>query len=127
MKWLLGFSLLLAVPAFALEVTPTEVVQASMDFQDDLDFMNLPLAIDRQLENYKIRGLAGTIKFGTKVYPRAVLKDSLLELKALAAEAVECLKISNRTTCEQEFSLQINKRFNIYRPIPKSNEVGFHR
>lgn len=120
----LGLLLLTSFELSAQQVTPTEAVIASMDFQDDLDFEHLPLAISRQLANYKVRGLTGTIQFGTKVYPRTVLKDSLIELNTLAEFAVECLKTSQRSVCEQEFSLKVNERFDIYRPIPKSTEQG---
>jgi membrane-bound lytic murein transglycosylase A len=123
MFWL-GLIFLTTFQVSAQQITPTEAVVASMDFKDDLDFEHLPLAISRQLENYKRRGLAGTIQFGTKTYPRTVLKDSLIELNSLALAAVECLKISQRSVCEQEFSLKINERFDIYRPVPKSTEQG---
>jgi membrane-bound lytic murein transglycosylase A len=123
MKYLIF--LFLPVIALAQEVTPTQKVEVSMDFTDDLDFEHLPKAIDRQLENYTKRGLKGTIKFGSKVYPRTILKDSLLTLKTLALQATECLKVSNRAVCEQEFSLAINSAFDIYKPIPKSTELGY--
>lgn len=111
--------------AFSQEITPTERVQASLEFKDDLDFEKLPLAIERQLENFRIRGLPGTIRFGTKVYPRTVLKDSLLLLKKISDEAVTCLSVSQREICEQDFSRKVNESFAIYRPLPKEGERGY--
>jgi membrane-bound lytic murein transglycosylase A len=110
---------------FAQEITPTERVLESLSFNDDLDFKNLSLAIDRQLQAYQRLGLSGQIKFGQKVYAKSVLKSSLSELKSLAQKAQECLKVSQRGMCENEFSLAINQNFDIYRPLPKSTERGY--
>lgn len=123
MKFL--FLALLSFSALAQETTPTERVYASMSFEDDLDFEFLPKAIDRQLENYAKRGLKGTIRFGTKVYNKTTLKESLELLKELSLEAVECLKVSERNICEAEFSAAINENFAIYRPLPKEGERGY--
>jgi membrane-bound lytic murein transglycosylase A len=122
MIWL---PLIFAASVFAQEVTPTAKVEQSLKFDDDLDFVLLDKAIDRQLENYKIRGLKGTVKFGNKVYSKSTLKDSLLDLKRLTQEASECLKVSSRDACLDELSLKINLGFDIYRPLPKTTERGY--
>jgi len=124
MKYLL-FLILIPALTFAQEVTPTERVYASMSFEDDLDFEHLPLAIGRQLENFERRGLKGTIKLGTKVYPKTVLKDSLILLRDLSQEASQCLKVSQAEICYSEFSQKINQEFAIYRPLPKPTERGY--
>lgn len=117
--------LFFSLSAVAQEITPTERVQQSLSFEDDLDFKNLGLAIDRQLENYARRGLKGSIKFGTKVYSRSVLKESLVLLKLLSEEASACLLVSPRENCEAEFSRKVNENFAIYRPLPKETERGY--
>lgn len=117
--------LLLPIFVSAQEVTPTQRVHQSLAFEDDLDFNFLNKAIDRQLENYARRGLKGTIKFGTKTYPKGVLKESLLELRKLSAEALKCFESSAKETCYQDFSLKVNESFAIYRPLPKSSERGY--
>lgn len=121
------FLILLLVPFFvnAQEITPTERVHQSLAFEDDLDFEHLGKAIERQMENFTRRGLNGTIKFGTKVYPKSVLKDSLLALKVLAAETQTCLAASPKEVCYEEFSLKVNETFAIYRTVPKSTEQGY--
>lgn len=121
------FLILLFVPLFlnAQEITPTERVQQSLAFEDDLDFSLLGKAIDRQLESFAMRGLKGTIQFGTKVYPKTILKDSLVELKQLALSAQACMEVSSKETCYGEFSLKVNEAFAIYRPLPKSTERGY--
>lgn len=116
---------LISLSVWGQEVTPTQRTYQSLNFQDDLDFLHLPKAVDRQLANYARRGLSGTIKFGTKVYPRTVLKDSLVLLKELALEAQACLKDHERQVCEDEFSRQINEKFAIYTPVLKSTERGY--
>lgn len=116
---------LLSLSAFGQDITPTERVHASMSFEDDLDFEFLHKAIDRQLENYERRGLKGTIRFGTKTYNKTVLKESLVVLKALSGEAIECLKVNDKATCDEAFSLAVNTKFAIYRPLPKEGERGY--
>lgn len=123
MKFL--FLALIPFIALAQEITPTERVHASMSFEDDLDFKHLSIAINRQLENYERRGLKGTIQFGTRTYPKSVLKDSLVLLKELSAEAEACLKVSSREICEADYSARINENFAIYRPLPKETERGY--
>ena len=119
------FVLLLSFSSFAQEKTPTERVYASMPFEDDLDFNHLNLAIERQLANYKKFGLKGTIQFGTKVYERSVLRDSLVLLQSLSNEAIKCMSVSDKSECIRDFSYELNQRFNIYRPLPASHERGY--
>jgi membrane-bound lytic murein transglycosylase len=123
----MNFLILLFLPLFlsAQEITPTERVQQSLAFEDDLDFALLGKAIDRQLENFGRRGLKGTIQFGTKVYQKTALKDSLVELKQLAAATQACMLVSPKETCYQEFSLKVNEAFAIYRTLPKPTEQGY--
>ena len=78
-SWLLAFTISASV--FAVEITPTIRLNQSISFADDMNFANLDLAIERQLTSYDIQGLAGDIRFGTKVYPRKVMRDSLVLLK----------------------------------------------
>jgi membrane-bound lytic murein transglycosylase A len=126
MKYLTGLFLLLSLAANAVEITPTVRVNQSLSFADDLNFQNLDLAIDRQISSYDRIGLAGSIKFGTLTYPRSVLKSSLLLLKKLAAEAVECSKTLSLEECNGIFNLALNSQFNIYRPIPSKSVTGTH-
>lgn len=119
------FFLLLPLIVSAQEITPTERVAQSLSFEDDMDLNLLDKAIDRQLENYSKRGLKGTIQFGSKTYPRTILKESLLELKKIAAQTKDCLLASERETCYADMSLAMNQRFVIYRPLPKSTERGY--
>lgn len=110
------------------EVTPTVAVSQSLVFDDDIDFQNLDLAIDRQLQSYALSGLPGTIKFGKKTYRKTVLKDSLLLLKDIASNTKECLAVgSARENCMADFNSAMNAKFSVYRPIPSRGEMGFRR
>jgi membrane-bound lytic murein transglycosylase A len=100
----------------AVEITPTVRVPQSLSFADDMNFNNLDLAIERQLASYAIRGLAGDIRFGTKVYPRKVLKDSLLLLKEVATAAKRCQETQAADVCLTQFNLDVNEKFAIYKP-----------
>jgi membrane-bound lytic murein transglycosylase A len=122
---ILILSLCLISSAFAAEVTPTVRVQQSLSFIDDMKFENLELAIDRQLNSYPTQGLDGDIRFGTIVYPKAVLKNSLMLLKELSIEAKKCTETQPESVCLDAFNLAINEKFAIYKPIPAKTEDGF--
>lgn len=121
-----AFIFLFATFAFA-EVTPTTRLNQSVSFADDMQFENLDLAIERQLASFASRGLSGTIKFGTKNYPKTVLKDSLVLLKQIADAAQEC-KLSNpENVCLDMFNKQVNEKFSIYVPVPGKKEPGYRK
>lgn len=123
MKILLCLMAMLSLNSFAVEILPTERVNQSLDFADDMNFQNLNLAIERQMKSFA-RGLSGQIKFGTKTYNRTVLKDSLVLLKQLADESVACSSIQG-TNCKEVFNQKVNQLFAIYRPVAKKAEPGF--
>ena len=116
---------LYSLHCFALEVTPTVEVNQSLSFADDLDFANLNLAIERQMSSYDIRGLPGEISFGQKVYPKKVLKESLLLLKELAESTKQCQLTQSKEVCLDILNREINDKFMIYKPIPKKSEDGY--
>ncbi len=107
------------------ETTPTTRLQQSLAFADDMNFENLELAISRQLDSFKVTGLAGTIRFGTKTYPKTALKDSLELLLELAQNVKECQKTNPEAVCLDVFNAEINSKFAIYVPVPGKNEAGF--
>lgn len=111
--------------AFAQEVTPTRRLNQTVVFADDMLFENMDLAIERQLASYERRNLKGTIKFGTKTYEKAVLKDSLVLLRSLFTAAKECLKTNPAKACLDQFNADINSQFAIYVPVPGKSEAGF--
>lgn len=119
------FLLLFPFAVFSQEITPTEKVEASLNFSDDLDFQFLDIAINRQLESYEKKGLKGTIKFGKTVYPKTVLKESLKLLLKLSAEAQNCALTEDKDSCSNEFSRKLNENFSVYRPLPKETERGY--
>lgn len=116
MKLIIAILALCSGLAFAQEVTPTMRLQQSVTFSDDLQFQNLDLAIERQLASFDKVGLKGNIKFGTKVYPKTVLKDSLLLLRELSKKALNCQRTKPATDCLEAFNLAMNTSFAIYVP-----------
>lgn len=117
-----------ATGAFAQTLTtPTRRVTQSIDFADDMDFQNLELAIERQLSAYDVMGLKGSIRFGTKVYRRTVLRDSLSLLRDLTIMAKTCFKSYEKSFCLNTFNAEVNRRFAIYKPIPKKGELGYRK
>jgi membrane-bound lytic murein transglycosylase A len=109
----------------AQEITPTERHNQSLSFADDLDYEDMDLAIERQLKAYQRTGLRGEIKFGDTLYPRTVLRDSLVLLQSIFSDARACLKINPEKICLDKVNIQINKNFAIYRPIPAKGEDGY--
>ncbi len=125
MKLILCSILIFSTSLMAQEVTPTQRFYQSIEFADDMNFENIDLAIERQLRSYSRMGLRGTIQFGTKKYPKTVLKDSLLLLRSLAERTQECLKTLPEATCYQDLNREINDKFAIYRPTPNKSEPGY--
>jgi membrane-bound lytic murein transglycosylase A len=111
--------------SFAQEVTPTALFTQSMQFSDDLNLENLDLAISRQLRSYDQIGLKGTIQFGKTVYPKTVLRESLLLLKEISDSMKSCLKTNIEDVCLKLMNLDLNKKFTIYVPVPSEGEAGF--
>lgn len=122
--WLIVLGIL-SFSAWALETTPTTRVTQSMSFSDDMNFAQLDLAVKRQLDAYAIRGLAGEIRFGTKVYPKTVLKESLLLLQDLANQTKLCMTTQSENACLDQFNLMVNEKFAIYKPVPNKAEQGY--
>ncbi len=127
MKALLLLSILVGGLAHAQEVTPTTRLNQSVEFADDMNFENLNLAIERQMNSFDRIGLKGQIKFGTKVYPKTVLKDSLELLKTLAGDAKNCMTQSTEADCMAQFNQAMNDKFAIYVPVPKKTEAGYKK
>ncbi len=116
----------LSFSATAQEITPTEKYSQSLSFSDDLELEHLELAIERQIQSYDKRGgLKGTIKFGSDTYPRSILKDSLVLLNEISQRYRRCLSMAQARQCQEEFDLEINRRFHIYVPVPGEQERGF--
>ncbi len=125
MKTLMFFASLIFAGQLLAEVTPTQRLYQSLNFADDLEFKNLDLAIERQLKSYENRSLKGTIKFGSKYYPKTVLKDSLVLLKTLTTEARLCLKSNPENLCLNAFNQEVNAKFALYIPLPGKREPGY--
>ena len=121
-SWLLAFTISASV--FAVEITPTIRLNQSISFADDMNFANLDLAIERQLTSYDIQGLAGDIRFGTKVYPRKVMRDSLVLLKELTTAAKKCQETQPENVCSDQFNLELNEKFAIYKPVQGKSQNG---
>lgn len=122
------FPLILLAFSFAVsaETTPTVRLNQSVVFSDDMNLENLDLAIERQMAVYNRAGLSGTIKFGTKTYPKSVLKDSLVLLQDIAKRTRACLKANNpESLCMDQFNAELNQKFAIYTPAPAKNEPGY--
>lgn len=125
LKSMLAATLLLSSLSYAQEVTPTKVVLESVEFKDDLNLEFLDLAIERQLNYFQKspNALKGTIKFGSRVYAKTVLRDSLLLLRDMALKYKTCLTYLQKSPCAENLNRDINERFTIY--MPKAESTHF--
>lgn len=120
MKALIALFFCVSCSLFA-ETTPTIRLDQSITFSDDMNFENLDLAVERQIHAFDRGGLRGTIKFGTKVYQKTVLRDSLLLLKSLAQEAKVCMRSEPKNLCMADFNRKMNEKFAVYVPVAGKN------
>lgn len=120
------FATLVVGPVWAqTQVTPTRAVSTPVQFSDDMDLANLELALDRQLENFEAAPLTGKIRYGSKVYPRMVLKDSAMEMVRIVRETRACLTAAlEPMNCWSLFNATLNAKFDIYAPVPARGEPG---
>ncbi|MBL7666044.1 MAG: MltA domain-containing protein [Bacteriovoracaceae bacterium] len=121
-------ALMLGPQSFAndnLLVTPTELVQQSISFNDDLEYKNLLLAIERQKAYFARAPLKGKIKFGNDTYDRDILGKSLNQLEFMIRKYILCVESmrgfnlpfgTEKTYCQKEFSKAVNQKFKIYKP-----------
>ena len=102
-----------------------EKVAEKIDFTDDIDFKNMQIAIDRQLEYFNRTNLRTQFSFGSRLLRRSHLKTSLKRFNAIVKETVSCLENGNRKSCYEEMSNKLNSEFEIYRPVPLKWEKGY--
>ena len=105
-------------------IPPLEKVNQSLIFEDDLEFENLNLALDRQIINFKKKNLNEVIIFGDRKIKREVLLKSALKLKELIHSYSFCVS-KNYKNCQNTFQVEIENYFDIYKPIPEKNERGY--
>ena len=99
-------------------VTKTvEVKASSVSFQDDLDFKLLDTAIQRQIDAYDSGvDLSGKVQFGSSIFPKTILRDSLVLFQEVARETRECFAEKQRGKCFEQFNREIADRFRVFRP-----------
>jgi membrane-bound lytic murein transglycosylase A len=129
MRLLFLFAFLLSISAQSETlVTPTEkVVHAEWpNFTDDLEFVGLAKAIDRQINHFKKMDLSGQIEFGNDRFPLTQVRDSLIQFKTLIGEYTKCRKTKTLPAdCLKSLNTQIEARFNLYRPLLSKGDPRF--
>jgi membrane-bound lytic murein transglycosylase A len=113
--------LLLGSNASRASTFVTQTIEAdpkSIEFVDDLNFKLLDTAVQRQINAYdSTLSLSGRVKFGTRIYPKSVLRDSLVLFQELARQNQECMRgDSGKAVCQQRFNEAIQARFRVFRP-----------
>lgn len=110
-------------------VTPTIRVYDIPEFQDDLDFENMILVLDRQITYFQrkntqngVFNMNGTITLGTLKYPRARLMKSVKFFKGLIENYNSCKKTKNKEECLALFNKMVKANFNLYAPNVDGND-----
>ena len=111
--------------AFAQNTTPTTEYKQSMVFEDDLDFANMLLAIDRQLESFRRAPQRTTVKYGRTRYPAKRLEETMVAFRKLVVETQNCFNRTLKDICMREFNTRVNAEYNIYVPVPAASEPGY--
>lgn len=108
-------------------VTPTRKVDLKEwpRLVDDLDFKDVEVAIDRQLERYKEKDLNGTIQFGSDKYSLTKAVNSLKRFKVHALDYKKCIAKSNKTTCASTFQNAMQREFHLYKPELKPEDPRY--
>ena len=110
------------IPSEKYIVTPTRLVPPSkvpIWFVDDLNFANMDLAINRQIEYFQRYHLTGTIRFGNHTYPRYMLPLALRKFQLLYQAYHNCLRQARsrqNNTCIHAFHNTLINQFHIYEP-----------
>ncbi len=99
-------------------VTPTEKVSVSEwpPIDDDLDFENLDLAIDRQLQHFAKHPPTGTIQLGEDVYPLNWAIKSLEQIKKMVDGTRHCIASGNRDQCLAAYGQELKAKYAMYQP-----------
>lgn len=102
-------------------VTPTRRLAETEypEFTDDLDFVNMEIAIERQLKRYKDRRMSGEIVLGKDTYSLRTIADSLKKFQTLMHRYKLCMVSDpekNKRRCMSEFQDAVREKFAVYVP-----------
>lgn len=109
-------------------VTPTRRLSADEypEFNDDMEFRNMQLAIDRQIERFEKIDLTKKIQFGDDVYKQQALLDSILEFQKISSQTRACFFGSNnkaqKDLCIRTLNDQVRNKFLVYAPKLTSSD-----
>ena len=118
-------AIIFCCPGYALEMPKTQRVWQSIKIEDDLDFENMLLAIQRQEKNFKKKDMSSTVKFGTRNLTRQIIFDSLIEFKQIVIKYIDCIETTDKEVCLNDLNRVIAEKFAFYKPIPLSFEDGY--
>ncbi len=125
MRYFFALVLIFSFAASAQNTTPTAEFNQSMVFEDDLDFANMHLALDRQLESFRRAPQRTTVKYGRKTYPAKKLEDTIKSFKALVTDTQNCTLVHEKSVCMTEFNRRLNTEYAVYVPVPAASEPGY--
>ncbi len=128
MKNIIWFLLLFSVVnlvTYADTLPPLKKETSVIDFKDDLNFKFLLKAINRQILRFNKSDLSSPIEFPGRKLTRKHLYDSMLVFKKHVEAALSCMPQYASNICIKEFSRQMNRDFEAYRPKPAKWEKGY--
>jgi len=95
-----------------------------VEFNDDLDFKNMLLAIKRQKVAFMKNPLIGKLTISGKTYKLSKITKSLTKFEKLVKSYVKCEEQGKQTKadCRNDFNLNIKENFNFFEAISSSNK-----
>lgn len=107
------------------KVPQMEKVNTEILFDDDLAFEHMLKAISRQQAYFKKVSDDVKFQFAERKLTRADLKKSLEVFRKLVVRALNCLQMHEHDVCFKDFNIQMNAKFDAYRPLALDWEKGF--
>lgn len=110
-------------------VTPTKKLSENEfpQFEDDLNFDLIDLAISRQLKRFNERNMNHSIKLGDELYSYSAFKETLVEFQEIVNKAKNCREswFTSQRSCLRKMNDEIKEKFNVYSPVPKQGDKGY--
>lgn len=112
-------------------LSPTR--QLSIDeypqFNDDLNFENMLLALDRQIERYLELPLSGHIQLGNIIYPKVMALDSLRAFRRIVSSTLNCFESQKseflQQGCIDTANQEIQRQFNVFVPYLEAGDPNY--
>lgn len=107
--------------------TPTRLLEASQypNFSDDLNFDEMPLALERQIKRFRQRNLNGSIQLGEINFQQTKLLDTLISFDQDVKNMKKCLSTKPKSQCNKWLDEQVKKNYYVF--VPNMGSIDYKR